>query len=417
MLIKNVRTGLVPVHLFSILLIGLIIIVLSSCTAKIIRPVIPKEIPPNEIPKFTFNQLKRQKSFQFHLNFKTDIPALIEAEFKGRVILPDREERTGFWNRLNEKVAVQLKGIGDFQYEKKDGIWEIHPRGEESNILIQIERILLFSEFELKAQNSQQMVFNFKPNLIFLDPTQSKRMNGLLTINNSNLLPIKITVSDSARTAFWEIQFFNFNRQNKISLPFTPRVIIQLTSDSKIDNRTKTLLLDRFQQLGFQAKVKVYRSNLGPLLEVQLEKDISETQLNLITSQGKVEIYAGDWLEPKNISDTERVKYFQFKPVKLYELILTNQAIESASANLDQGPEPVLELYLKAKIKPAEKGKLLFLLLDDTIIGYTQVFENQAIDKLQFKAIGDVTKTKTIAVIINSGLIKPALKFLSKKEI
>ncbi len=417
MLIKNIRTGFVPVHFFSILFISLIIIVFVTCTAKITRPVIPKEIPPNEIPKFTFQQLKNQKSFQFHLNFKTDTPALIEAEFKGRVILPDQEERIGLWNRLGEKVAVDLKGIGDFQYEKKEGKWEIHPRGEESNILIQIERILVFSEFELKSKDSRQMVFNFKPNLIFLDPTQSKRMNGLLTINNSNLLPINITVSDSARTAFWEIRFSNFNRQNKISLPFTPKVMIQLIADSKIDNRTKTLLLDRFQQLGFQARVKVCRSNLGPLLEVQLEKDISETQLNLVTSQGKVEVYSGDWLEPKIIPDTQQVKYFQFKPVRLYELILTNQAIESASANLDQGPEPVLELYLKAKIKSVEKGRLLFLLLDDAIIGYTQVFDNQTIDKLQFKAIGDVTKTQTIAVIINSGMMKLPLKFLSKKEI
>ncbi|MDH5684124.1 MAG: hypothetical protein OEZ20_06650, partial [candidate division WOR-3 bacterium] len=137
-----------------------------GCTSKVIKPIIPAELPPNEIPKFAFTQLEKQLSFRFRLYFKTDTPALLEAEFEGSVILPNQEERTGIWNRLDEKTSIHIKGIGDFQYEKTDGKWEIHPRGEESNILIQIERILLHSQFELKAKDSKQMVFTFKPNLI-----------------------------------------------------------------------------------------------------------------------------------------------------------------------------------------------------------------------------------------------------------
>uniref|UniRef100_A0A7C6A7Y2 Uncharacterized protein n=1 Tax=candidate division WOR-3 bacterium TaxID=2052148 RepID=A0A7C6A7Y2_UNCW3 len=403
----------------SILFISLIIVILLSCTSKVVKPPIPKDIAPAEIPKFAFTQLKNQKSFQFYLRFKTDFPTLTEAEFKGKVVLPDQEERTGVWHRSGEKFLERIKGIGNFQYEGKNDKWEIHPRGEESNILIPIERILLFSEFELKSKDSRALVFTFQPNLIFLDPTQSKRMNGLLTINSSHLLPLRIAVSDSAKTAFWEIQFFNFNRQNKISFPFTPKVIIQLIADSKIDNKTKAILLDRFQQLGFRVKVRTYAADLGPRLEIQSEKDIAETQLNLIISQGKVEIYSGEWLAvlDEKTSDPEQIRYFQFKPVKLSELIFTNPAIERASANLDQGPEPILELYLKAKLQPPDKEKLVFLLLDNEIIGYTQVLENQLIDRMQFKAIGDVLKVKTIAAVINSGMMKPTLKLLAKKEI
>lgn len=395
-----------------------------GCTSKVIKPIIPAELPPNEIPKFAFTQLEKQLSFRFRLYFKTDTPALLEAEFEGSVILPNQEERTGIWNRLDEKTSIHIKGIGDFQYEKTDGKWEIHPRGEESNILIQIERILLHSQFELKAKDSKQMVFTFKPNLIFLDPTQSKPMNGLLFINGSTLLPEKIQVSDSARTAFWEIRFFAYNRKNKISYPFTPKVRIQLTAELKIDNKIKAILIDRFQRLGFQAKAKTYSSNLGPILEIQLEKDIPETQLNLIISQGQVKIYSGDWLESKTVRPDTGLSYYQFKPVQFHELILTHQDIERAEVNLNQGPEPLLELQLKpksnSKIQESfeKDGKLLFLLLNDEIIGYSPIIKtNQTTNKIVYKGIGDVLKVTTVAAIIKSGPINQSLKILSKSTI
>lgn len=391
------------------------IFLLFSCAPEVIKLTIPKDIPPNEIPKFCFQQLKNQKSFCFNLCFKTDTPAPFEAKFKGIVILPNQEERIGNWQRLGEKVFTHIKGIGDFQYEKHEAGWEIHPRGEESNILIQLERILLFSEFECEFKGLKQISFSFKPNLIFLDPAQSKPMKGLLIIDRVNLLPLKIIVSDSARTTFWEIRFFGYNRKNKITQPFIPKVNIQLISESKLDDKTKTVLLDRFQRLGFQARIKAFSSKPRPTLEIQLEKDIPEVQLKLIVSQGLIKIYSGEWLEAKTIiSDTE-LKYFQFKPAKLRKLIFTNQDIERAEANLTQGPEPILELYLKTQWKLERKEELLFLLFNDEIIGYTKVSQNQLIDKLQFKEIGDLIKTTTFAAIINSGVIKPVLKFLPKE--
>ena len=396
------------------------LIVSLSCAPKIIKPSIPKDLPPNEIPKLSFNQLKNQKSFRFNLHFKTDIPAQVEAEFDGSVILPNQEKRTGTWQRMGEKVTTQIKGVGDFQYELKDGKWEIHPRGEESNILIEIERILTFSEFELKSKDSHQMVFGFKPNLVFLDPTRTKRMTGTMFIHGSSLLPNKIQVSDSAQTALWEIRFDDYNRINKISQPFTPKVRIQLTSESKIDNRTKAILIERFQQLGYQSRTKTFSSKLGPVLELQLERDISEPILNLLISQGQVKIYSGDWLESKTFqSDTGPIKYFQFKPVKLHQLMLTNQSIERAEAILDQGPEPTLDLYVNPKntFKYQGTGKFLFLELNDELIGYSPISSNQLLDKLIFKEIGDVLKVTAIATIINSGTIKPVFKFSNKNQL
>lgn len=405
-----------PIQAATLLLIWL------SCALKVIKPDIPKDISPKEIPKFAFNQLKSQKSFKFNLHFKTDVPAQIEAEFDGTVILPNQEERIGFWNQMGEKTAIHIKGNGDSQYEKKNGKWEIHPRGEESNILIQIERILLFSEFELKSKDSRQMVFNFKPNLIFLDPTLTKPMKGVLFINSSSLLPEKLQVSDSARTAFWEIRFYNYNRKNKISYPFTPKATIQLTSESKIDNITKAILIDRFQQLGFQSKIKTFSSSSGPILEFHLEKDIPEVQLNLIASQGTIKIFSGVWFESKTITPDTELKYFQFKPVQLHELIFTNQDIEQAETNLSQGPEPLLEIYLKPTIKSKlqeyiqKDDIVIFILLNDEIIGFNHLAKNQAYDKIAFKGIGDILKVTTIAVIINSGTIKLDLKILSKNK-
>ncbi len=393
-----------------------------SCGSKIIEPNIPKDLPPKEIPKFSFKQLKNQKSFRFNLHFKTDIPAQIEAEFDGVVNLPDQEERTGFWNRKGEKTSIHIKGKDNFQYEKKDGKWEIHPRGEESNILIQIERILLFSDFELKSKDSRQMEFYFKPNLIFLDPTLTKLMNGILYINNSSLLPEKIQVADSAFTAFWKIRFFNYNRKSKISFPFTPKVIIQLSSDSKIDNKTKAILNDRFQRLGFQSTNKTFSSSMGTILEFQLEKDIPEAQLNLITSKGIIKIHSGKWLESKNVTSDTELKYFQFKPVQLHELIFTNQDIKLAETNLNQGPEPLLEIYLKSTSKSKfqefiqKDNIVLFLILDDEIIGYNRLEKDRVNDKIVFKGIGDVLKAITFTVIINSGSIKQTFKFLSKSS-
>jgi len=410
-----------------------LLITILSCTSKTIKPVIPKDITPGEIPKFSFNQLKNQKSFEFNLHFKTDSPrigsldprrvdstAQIEAEFDGSVILPGQEERMGTWYQMGEKTSIHIKGSGNSQYEKKDGKWEIHPRGEESNILIQIERIILFSEFELKSKDSRQMIFNFKPNLIFLDPTLTKIMKGILFINSSSLLPEKIQVSDSLRTAFWEIRFFNYNRKSKISFPFTPKVIIQLTSDSKIDNKDKTIIMNRFQRLGFQTKTKTYSSNSGPILELQLEKDIPEAQLNLIASQGTINIYSGEWLESKTVESDSGLKYFQFKPVRLHGLIFTNQDIERAVTNLNQGPEPLLEVNLKLTNKSKlqdyfqKDNIILFILLNDEIIGYNHFAKNQVNDKMLFKGSGDILKVTTIAVIINSKPLKQRFTFLSK---
>ena len=395
------------------------LIISLSCAPKIIRPTIPKDLPPNEIPRLSFNQLKNQKSFRFNLHFKTDIPALVEAEFEGSVVLPNQEERTGTWQQMGEKVTTQIKGVGDFQHELKEGKWEIHPRGEESNILIEIERILTFSQFEFISKDSRQMVFTFKPNLVFLDPTRTKPMNGVLFIQSSSLLPERIRVSDSAKTTFWGIQFNDYNRIKKFAQPFIPVVRIQLTSESKIDSKAKSVLIERFQRLGYQSKTKAISAKPGTILEIQLERDISEPILNLLISQGEVKIYSGDWLEAETtLSDTGQIKYFQFKPVKVLQLIFTNQAIERAEPILDQGPEPTLDLYLNPKntFKYQGPGKYLFLELNNELIGYSLISPNQSLDKLTFKEIGDVIKVTTIATIINSGQIKHSFKFLSKNS-
>jgi hypothetical protein len=399
-----------------------IIIILLNCTSKIIKPNVPEDIPPKEIPKFAFTQLKYQHSFRFHLHFKTDLPTPIEAEFDGKVILPNQEERTGVWDRIGEKTSTQIKGIGDFQYEKMGSKWEIHPRGEESNILVQIERILVHSDFELKSQDSKQMAFSFKPNLIFLDPSQAKPMTGTLIIKVSSLLPEEITVSDSTKTAIWEIRFSDYNRIKNIAMPFVPKLRIQIGAESKTETQK---IIDRFQRIGFQARARTFSSTFGPIIEIQLEQDISETQLNLIISQGKVEIYSGEWISGSTVisPDTSLIKIYETRPVLLKEMLIANKDIERADADFTQGPKPILELYLKPQAKAKlnnhiRNGRtILFILFNDEILGLKSFEQNQAIDKITFEGIGDVTKVSTIAAIINSGLIKQPLRLLSRSKL
>lgn len=382
-----------------------------SCAPHLVKPT----LKPEEIPGFAFKNLKRQRSFAFEYRLEQKEPIAVSQSAAGIYILPDQEEVQGRWTYGDgSSLAFHLVGLGDREYEKTDQGWEANSRGEETDLLVQVERALALGKLNPTSEKPD-WEFEFKPNVPFLDPTFSKKIVGRLVVNK-NYLPKRIAAWDENRTVFWQVDFKDYNQPERVNLPFVKqmRVLVATGGSREAVERIK----QRFLTFGLEAKVSLQ----GSTVELTLAENIKEEQLQRLLARGEFQIARVRWLEFQPAAETTGTT-FDGRPVAVESPELSNLDLSGARVSYDPLGRPVVELILN----PAGEKKFLEfaknnisnhygIIIDGTIwaINYIDKIPTSAI--ISLVELPTYTDARMIEALINSGVLPQPGRIIEIKK-
>ena len=170
--------------------------------------------PKRDIDKWVQNFLQ-QRSFTYRYTMQTQS---VYSGAKGDCVIGRGEHVHGSWHYEDKELSFEYVGIGDIEYHKEHGMWIESPRGEESDILTQIERILEFDAFDFMTSD-KTYTYHFKANIPFLAPGRRKEMIGIIKVSKQNFLPEMIWAGLPDSSVFWKIMFSNYNKIKNIKAP------------------------------------------------------------------------------------------------------------------------------------------------------------------------------------------------------
>lgn len=236
------RTGVLSVLTQDLSIKKIISAAAKACLALFIALfvfgcLVKKPVLESELTRMAIEGAKNllyQKSFDYNYEFQT---IQVRARFRGQCLLGQGEIVEGTWRFAADTVKTELVGLYSIQYEKKDLGWEVHSRGEETSILVQIERALSLGRFEYVKTEGDKYLFYFKPNVLFLDPSMKKKITGEITISKKNHLATGIRASSTDSMIYWRMQLSRFNQPLTIDPPRWSTKKYRLTTDK--DNLEK----------------------------------------------------------------------------------------------------------------------------------------------------------------------------------
>lgn len=392
-----------------IFLIFPLFLISMMCAPKLVKPT----MKPEEIPDFAFKNLKRQRSFAFDYRLEQKEPVSVKHQASGIYILPDQVEIQGSWIYGDgSTLPFKLVGYGDKEYEKTDTGWTVHSRGEETDLLVQVERAKALGKFKLTKERPN-WEFEFSPNVPFLDPTLSKKITGLLVIDR-NYLPKSIAAWTEAKTAFWQVEFRDFNKPQRINLPFVKQMRVTLTGGEK--RQTVEKIRQRFLTVNLEATVSVK----GGQIELVLAQEVKEEFLKNLLAPGVLQVAKVRWLDRDSGSGD---MVFDGRPVAVETPLLTNSDFTGARVNFDPLGRLVLELLLNPEAEKkfiewtkSNQGLHYAIVIDGKILAINYIDKIQAsgiIPLTEFSSFRDALMTEAI---INSGPLAEEVKIIALKK-
>ncbi len=366
----------------------------------------------DSIPLISFKNLKNQSSFNYKYQFKSDLPHNISGVFNGSVILPDQEQRQGILIREKKKNSIKIKARREYQYEisKKAKQWQIIPRGEESNILISIDRTIMDANFQLISENKESYTYKFIPNLSFLDPTFTRKFSAFLTVNKKTILPEKIIAQDSPKKILWQIEFSSYNKVKRIKLPFHPTTKIILSAQQKLGKRETSSIIEtlkrRLELAGenFRLSNKIKDNSSLFIVDLELWQLSSDNKLiqNLLVSPGQIKVYPviETTLNSEPLLGNTDINEFMIKtlePYPMMEISLNSVGLKKMNEYLNlPDSQPAFQFFL------------------DTIrLGTFRIDKSNFSSKLNIQIYTNKNEIMSTIAIIKGGTLGIPLKILS----
>jgi hypothetical protein len=357
--------------------------------------------------------LRKLHSFEFTQSMLSRELPEVNGQFLGTVILPDTEERSGFWSTLDGKVPVQAKARGEVEYSLEDSAWTIHARGEETGFLAQLERALAFDSFRVPEKKGEYLEIRFVPNLQFLNPMGAKKLSGTIRIRKDRMLPEEITARSPDSSVFWQVKLSNFDQARPIAFPFVRQWRVSLTPDPRPqtpDFKDTLTLRDRFREAGYETRFEPGEDSL----QVFLEQEIRDDLLKLLIAPGRLMLGLG------RLTDNKQSAPIGFRKVALAgdttKAVVIERTVLSpddwtAIATVNSLAEPFLELSLtkKGQAKLAElvplenSGSDYALVLDDRVVACGPVEHRSNLALLVLSASGSKLLLKQVGNIFRSG--------------
>src|SRR4030043_1773012 len=170
---------------------------------------------PNKDVDQWITNFANQRSFNYHYIMKT---MSVYTEAYGECLIGIGEHLSGMWQGNEQKLDFEYYGLYDLEYEKQNGHWIENVRGEQTEILTQIERVLEFDEFEYQP-DVEMYTYRFKANVAFLSPIHRKEMVGSIRFSGKDYRPVEIWAGLPDSSVYWMVKLSDYNRLRSIKPP------------------------------------------------------------------------------------------------------------------------------------------------------------------------------------------------------
>lgn len=321
--------------------------------------------PEKDIEQWVAN-FTRQRSFSYRNELKTQS---VYTQTQGDCILGRAEHNRGKWFAAGQAIDFEYYGMGDIQYSKSEGKWEVMTRGEESDALTQITRVLEFDKFEYTGF-SEGYLYNFKANIPFIAPGRWKEITGRLKVSSRSYLPEEIWTGLPDSSVYWRIELFNYNKNKTIKPPLSQWQSYILSSDFKFIDAVKRRM--KLSEIDF--RVKKHEEDFILIVPKQYNKeDIRELLANR-------QLIAYQVVDDKiNAKKVVYLKDQKSNPIYLGDSLFDQNNIKKAKIKFDGSSTPYIEISLSKKIEPYKR---IAIEVDSTVVSTIGLDTKKNIGKL-----------------------------------
>jgi len=295
---------------------------------------------------------------------------------------------------------VEFKAEGPDQYEKEQSGWRRALRGIETRVLEQGGGAFEGKPLEFAGTELGRYRFTFRPDLPILDPTQTKKLSGVMEVDPHSGLPLRLYCSDLAKTAEWELRLGRFNRAGSVSVPYEPSMTVDARPTKRLNRsaygRTVATLNQRLEKLGWDCRLRKTARGLTLLLG----QPKSRRQVELLFSRGSVEVRQGHWAlsgETADTGATVEVGGDASRRVVLERLLAGNERISAEVRTTT----PV-EADLVASVAVSDTAEPAILVVDSVALSAARPDRD---GKLVFADIGNGDDVRVIAALASCGVI------------
>jgi len=335
---------------------------------------------------------ERQKSFVYEYRMKT---RTTDVTGRGVCVIGWGEHIKGRWQSSANSFDFEYFGINDLEYSHKDGLWNEAARGEESNIFIQIQRMLEFDKFEF-LDKEPNYHYRFKANVPFLAPDKWKEMIGKMRISPKNFLPEFVWAGLPDSSVFWQVQIKDFNRTGYIEAPKAEWHDFRLTADSLTDiEKLAAAVKRRLALCGVPFRLKT----VDRTLVLSMPAGFKASDIGDLLTPGRTAIH---WL---TTDKTKAVKIGYLLDDLKQPLLLTGEAIESQGIKdcrlqIDRASRLFLQLVMKRKL---DRPGSLCLEVDSLIIAQMAIDKGQSLSTIRI----DINMGYYQMNIIRAAIVQP----------
>jgi hypothetical protein len=324
----------------------------------------------------------RQRSFVYEYRMRTQST---EVNGRGACVIGRGEHIKGRWQSASGSFDFEYYGIDDIEYSRKDGSWVESARGEESNIFVQIQRMLNFDKFEL-MEKEPDYHYRFKANVPFLAPGKWKEMVGMMRVSPKNFMPDFIWAGLPDSSVFWEARLKDYNRTEAIEAPAAKWNDFRITADSSADfGKLLPAVERRLRLIGVPFRLKT----ADRALLLSIPSGYQASNIEDLCAPGQAAI---NWLTSDK-NQAVKIGYLMDdlkQPLLLTGEALDPQAIKDCRLLIDRVSRPYLQLILRKKLgRPGslclevdsmivsqmtiDKGQNLSIIRADINMGYYQM--------------------------------------------
>jgi len=355
-------------------------------------------MPPEQAAAGAWERLAQLRSFGFFLSFHTDVPFPIEVKFNGAREQADREVWTGYMRRGTEVTEVELRAEGKDQYEKEQSGWRRAMRGIETRVLEQGGGAFRGQRLEFVGSEHGRYRFEFRPDLPILDPTQTKKLTGVMELDPRSGLPVRLYCSDPARTAEWELRLGRFNRVGSIHVPYEPAMTVFAHPTRRLNRdalaRAAAMVGKRLAELGWENRLR--QDGRGLVLLLGQQK--SRRQVELLFSLGSVEVWQARWLGIGETADAA----VEVGGDASRRVVLERRLAASGQLGPQVRTPTPLTAALATSIVCPDTSLPVVLLVDSLALSTAS---SDADGKLVFHDVGNEDDVRVIAALASGGVL------------
>jgi len=339
---------------------------ITGCAPKFFYNPEPKKDIKEWIRNFT-----RQKSFSYTYELKT---ATLTITAHGDCIYGWAEHIKGIWNYEDTVIPFEYIGINDREWTKKDKKWEESVRGEESDLLSQIQRVLEFEHYELLSDKNDYF-YQFNATLPFLAPERWREMVAYIKISRNNYLPAFIWVGLPDSLVCWQVSLANYNYNIKLESPYYEMKNYEIKIDSSINPAQAIKKINRRLKL-LNLRWRLKKEDKKIVLQAPGVYSIDD--IKELLAPGRTDFFG---IAQKN-TDAVRVAYLQSNPnqnVYLSDWQCSGDMVKDVVIKFDNLLKPFMLIKLKRKIELPEK---IAIEVDSNIVALVPLDKDKKMDKI-----------------------------------